>query len=85
MINAVLSLRVLGKDGAIGGKVVKGGSNTSSSPDFRVGKDSSSSHKSTLGSGKRNLGSVSCDQSCSYIKLVNLSYCSFIVSIMLEI
>jgi len=39
MINAVLSLEVLRKDGATKDKVVKGGSSTSSNPDFRVRKD----------------------------------------------
>jgi len=61
VIDAVLSLRVLGEDGAIGGKVVEGGSNTSSSSNSRVEKYSQSSHKLTSGSWERNLGLVSHD------------------------
>jgi len=45
MMSVVLSLRVLGEDGAIRGRVVRGRSNTASSPDSRVGKDTTSLHK----------------------------------------
>jgi len=47
MINAVLSLPVLGKDGATMDKVVKGESSNSSRPDARVRKDVLSSRHLT--------------------------------------
>jgi len=62
MINVVLSIRALGKDGAIRGKVVKGGSTASSSSDSRVRKDASSSHELTSKFGELNLRLVSCDR-----------------------
>ena len=67
MRDAVLSLRVLGENEAIRGKVVERRSNTSSSSDYREEKDLLSSHKSPSGLGERNLGLVSCDKSCSRI------------------
>jgi len=39
MRNGALSLRLLGRDGATRGKVVKGGSNTSSRTNSKVRKD----------------------------------------------
>ena len=65
MINAVLSLEIVGKNGAIRGKVVKRGSNTSSILDSRIIKDKPLSHKLTLSISELNLRLISCDRSCS--------------------
>jgi len=58
MINTVLALEVLDKDGTIRDKIVKRGSNTSSSVDFGVRKDAPSSHRLTLGMKELNQKSV---------------------------
>jgi len=44
MTNAMLSLRVIGEDGATRSRVAREG-HTSSSPDYRVIEDAPSSHK----------------------------------------
>ena len=84
MINAVLSLRVVGKAGATVSKGVKGGSSTSFSSDSSRGKDAPSLHRLTSSLGKLDLRSISCDRSYSRILLTNLIYCSFIISIILD-
>jgi len=63
----VLPLRMLGRDGAIRGKVVKGGSSVFSSSDSQVRKDEPSSHKLASSLGEINLTSVSRDGSYSRI------------------
>ena len=83
MNSAMLSLRVLGKDGATMSRVVEEGSGISSSPDSRVRKDAPSSHKLTSSLGELNVRSVSCDRSYSRILLANSICYSFIVSIIL--
>jgi len=56
-----------------GGKIVKGGSSTSSSPNFRVRKDAPLTHKLTTNLRELNLRSVICDRSSnSKQKLVEL-------------
>jgi len=71
MLNVVLSLRVLGEDGATSGRVAKKGSSTASSPDSSEVKDAPSSHKQTSSLGELNLRSVSCDRSNSLILISN--------------